>query len=40
MAGLGQALLLKSWACIHSDETLSWKDGGKWNMLLKGEDPK
>lgn len=39
-AGLGQAVLLKSWACTHSDETLSWKDGGKWNTLLKGEDPR
>ena len=39
-ARLGQAVLLKSWACTHSDETLSWKDGGKWNTLLKGEDPK
>lgn len=27
-AGLGQAVLWKSWACTHSDETLSWKDGG------------
>lgn len=39
-AELGQAVLLKSWACTHSDETLSWKDGGNWNTLLKGEDPK
>lgn len=39
-AGLGQAVLLKSWAYTHSDETLSWKDGGNWNTLLKGEDPK
>lgn len=39
-AGLGRAVLLKNWACTHSDETLSWEDRGKWNMLLKGEDPK
>lgn len=39
-AGLGQAVLQKGWTCTHSDETLSWKDGGKWNTILKGEDPK
>lgn len=39
-AELGQAVLWKSWACTHSDETVSWKDEGKWNTLLKGEDPK
>lgn len=38
-AGLGQAVLLKNWAHIHSKETLSWKDRGQWSMLLKGEDP-